>query len=331
MSNPRAVALYSGGLDSTLAIRVMQEQGVTVEAVNIRTTFRCCKSPAAQLAAELGVRLTVLSVADEYVNLIRKPSYGYGKGMNPCVDCRIYMATMARKFMQEVGACVVITGEILGQRPMSQKRCDLAIIERQSGLSGRLLRPLCAKLLPPTIPERDGLVDRERLYAFHGRGRKPLVNLARQLGIRRIPPPSTGCSLTEITFAPRVRDLIECQPDAGRADFELLSVGRHFRFDRQTKIVVGRNEEENAWIELYFARENRDDMILVRPENFVGPVGLVRGLRVHEASRWAGAVLLQYTRQADPANAAVRVLQVNQPEQVFQVQPLAFDETVETL
>ncbi len=322
MSTRRAVALYSGGLDSTLAIRILQEQGFEVEALNIRTTFRCCKSPAAQLAAELGVRLTVLPVADNYVDLIRKPAYGYGKGMNPCVDCRIYMAAMARKFMEEVEACVVITGEILGQRPMSQKRRDLAIIENQSGLLGRLLRPLSAKFLPPTIPEQQGLIDRERLYAFHGRARKPLVSLARQLGVRWIPPPSTGCSLTEITFAPRVRDLVRSDPDAGRADFELLNVGRHIHFEGPTKIVVGRNEEENAWLELFFDRENHAEMVLVRPENFVGPVALVRGPRARDAVRQAGELVLQYTRQADPATADVRVVQPGGPEEVFRVQPV---------
>ena len=327
----RAVALYSGGLDSTLAVRILQEQGFEIEALNIRTTFSCCKSPAAQLAAELGMRLTVLSVADDYVNVIRKPSHGYGKAMNPCVDCRIYMAAMARKFMEEVDACVVITGEILGQRPMSQKRPDLAVIEKRAGLEGRLLRPLSAKLLPPTIPEREGWIDRERLYGFSGRGRAPLVELAKQLGVRWIPQPSTGCSLTELTFAPRVRDLLQSQPDAQRRDFELLNIGRHSRLDRQTKVVVGRREEENAWLELFFEREMSDELILVSPQNFVGPTALVIGPGAEPSAEYAGGLLMRYTRQVDPAGAEVRVRKPDGSQQILRVRPLEPAETIRLL
>ncbi len=304
---PRAVALFSGGLDSTLAICALQQQGFEVEALNIRTTFRCCKTPASQIAAELGVRLTVLTVADDYVEVIRRPSFGYGKGINPCVDCRIYMGAMARRFMEEIGACVVVSGEILGQRPMSQKRRDLAIIAGRSGLEGRLLRPLSAKLLPPTIPETEGLIDRERLYAFSGRARAPLVELARQFGVRRIPQPSTGCALTEISFAPRVRDLIRHQPEAARPHFELLTVGRHMRLDPQTKVIVGRNKQENAWLERFFALEKPEQTVLLVPGNFVGPAALVVGCTDRAACQAAGAILVRYTRQADPGNAEVQV------------------------
>lgn len=327
----RAVALYSGGLDSTLAVRILQEQGFEVEALNIRTTFSCCKSPAAQLAAELGVRLTVLSVADDYVNVIRDPSHGYGKAMNPCVDCRIYMAAMARKFMEEVDACVVITGEILGQRPMSQKRPDLAVIEKRSGLEGRLLRPLSAKLLPPTIPEREGWIDREKLYGFSGRGRSPLVDLAKRLGVRWIPQPSTGCSLTEITFAPRVRDLLQSQPDAKRRDFELLNVGRHIRIDGQTKAIVGRREEENAWLELFFEREKSDGLILVSPQNFIGPTALVIGPSAESSVELAGGLLLRFTRRFDPAHAEVRMRKPDGSQHVLTVRPLEAAESISLL
>lgn len=304
---PRAVALFSGGLDSTLAIRILQLQGFEIEALNIRTTFSCCKTPAAQAAADLGVRLTVLPVADDYVDVIRHPAYGYGKGMNPCIDCRIYMSHMARKFMEEVGACVVITGEILGQRPMSQKRRDLDIISRRSGLQGRLLRPLSARLLPPTIPETEGIIDREKLYDFSGRERTPLVELAQQLGVQWIPQPSTGCALTELTFAPRVRDLLEHQPEATRADFELLSMGRHLRLDQGAKVVVGRDEQENTWLEYFFDREKPEPAALLTPNNFVGPVAIVLGRTDAATRQAAGALLIRYTRQVDPANAQVQV------------------------
>jgi len=304
---PRAVALFSGGLDSALAVRILQEQGFEVEALNIRTTFDCCKTAAAREAAELGVRLTVRSVADDYVELIQRPSHGYGKGVNPCVDCRIYMCRMAKRMMNEVGACTVITGEVLGQRPMSQKRRDLEVISRESGLEGWLLRPLSAKLLSPTEPELRGLVDRQRLYDFVGRGRGKLIELAVRLRIRNIPSPSTGCALTELNFAPRVRDLMEFDAQATRRDFELLNIGRHFRFRPQTKVVVGRDAEENAALRLFAAAEDMPDTALLEPANFVGPDAFVVGQVTDEALQFAGALMLRYTRRADPQNAFVRI------------------------
>ena len=158
-STVRAIALLSGGLDSMLAVRVMLEQGIEVEAVNFQTIFTCCRETAAQAAHELGVPLTIISQRDDYLELIRKPRYGYGKGANPCVDCRIYMFELARQLADERDAELVVSGEVLGQRPMSQKRRDLGIIAHQSGLEDRLLRPLSARLLPPTRAERAGMVE----------------------------------------------------------------------------------------------------------------------------------------------------------------------------
>lgn len=302
---PRAVALFSGGLDSTLAIRIMQEQGFDVDALNVRTTFDCCRVPAAHAAAELGVRLTVLPVADDYLDVIRKPSYGYGKGVNPCVDCRIYMCKMARRLMEEVGACVVVTGEILGQRPMSQKRRDLQIVAEQSGLSGRLLRPLSAKQLPPTLPEEEGVVDRDRLYGFHGRRRSELVELVGRLGIREIPQPSVGCPLTEVTFAPRVRDLMQLCPEATRWDFELLNVGRHLRLDARTKFVIGRNEDDNAKLQAFFARSDASGAAMMHPESFMGPDVLIVGNVDERAVAFAGGLMFRWSRAIDPNDAIV--------------------------
>jgi hypothetical protein len=305
---PRAVALFSGGLDSTLAIRILQEQGFEVDALNVRTTFECCEAPAARAAAELGVRQTVLDVDNDYVDVIRSPRHGYGRGVNPCVDCRIHMAKMARRMMENLGACVVISGEILGQRPMSQKRCDLEVIARESGLEGRLLRPLSAKQLTPTIPEREGLVDRNRLYGFAGRGRTKLMALARQLGLRAFPQPSTGCALTEESFAPRVRDLMRFDPEATTWDFELLNVGRHIRLDAATKAVIGRNAEENAALRSFAAREDASESARIEPESFVGPDALLVGEPREPSLRLAGALLLRYTRRLEPnAQVLVRV------------------------
>lgn len=275
----RAVALLSGGLDSILAVRVMQEQGVEVESLNFRTMFACCQETASQAAARLGVRLTVIGAEDSYLDVIRKPKHGYGRGANPCVDCRIYMFERARTFMDEVGASLVISGEVLGQRPMSQKRRDLDVIAEKSGLHGCLLRPLSAKLLPPTIPELTGAIDRNRLYDFVGRSRKGLIALARQFGYEdcEIPSPSTGCMLTEQTFAPRVHDLVQIQTGNTAWDFELLKWGRHFRFDTATKVVVGRRQSDNAMLEYLIDRPDARVSAILRPHNFSGPLVIVVG------------------------------------------------------
>lgn len=290
-----------------LAVRILQRQGFEIEALNICTLFECCQGRASLAAAELGVRLTVLSVADDYLDVIRHPVYGYGKGVNPCVDCRIYMCKMAKQLMHRVDACLVVTGEVLGQRPMSQRRWQVEVIERKSGLEGRLLRPLSAKLLPPTIPEQQGLADREAFYELNGRGRKELIRLAERLGIHKIPQPSTGCALTQVTFAPRVRDLITAHPDATRWDFELLNVGRHLRIDRHTKAVVGRNQAENAALGDFFRRADACETALVHPESFLGPDVLLVGQVTDEAVQFAGALILRYTRRFDPEDAQVRV------------------------
>jgi len=304
---PKAVALFSGGLDSMLAVRILQQQGLDVEALNVRTIFQCCKTPVARAAAELGVRLTVLGVGDDYLDLLRNPRHGYGKGCNPCVDCRAYMGRMARRLMEDSGACVVVSGEVVGQRPNSQKRPQLGLVARDAGLEGKLLRPLSAKLLPATIPEIEGLVDRRRLYGFHGRGRRPLIELATRLGIRAIPTPSTGCALAEKNFSPRVKDLLAHRPGARRWEYELLNTGRHFRFDGKTKMVVGRNERENALLERLFQQAASGEVLLVEPADFVGPVGLLLGPAGERTINSLAALLVRYTRQCDPERASVRV------------------------
>ncbi len=303
----RAVVLFSGGLDSMLSVRILQRQGLDVDALNIRTVFSCCRAEAAQSAVAMGARLTVAGVADDYIDLIRRPKYGRGKGVNPCVDCRIYMCRMARRFMEETGACVVATGEIVGQRPMSQKRNDLKIIEEQSGLVGRLLRPLSAKLLPPTIAEQEGLIDREKLYEFQGRRRQELIALAEELGLDEAPTPSTGCALTETFFAPRVRDLMEHSAEVTRWDFDLLNHGRHFRFDPETKVVVGRNETENAGLRWLASQSTGERVALLEPDNFLGPDALVVGHVGGESLAFAAGLIIRYSRKDRLGEARVRI------------------------
>jgi len=304
-----AVVLFSGGLDSTLAVRILQEQGVDVEALAVKTTF-CNADEAILRAGELaGARLTVRSMRDDYVDLLRNPPHGYGKACNPCLDCRAYMVKMARQFMLEVEASFVATGEILGQRPMSQKKRDLRIIEETARLEGRLLRPLSAKLLRPTIPEQVGDVDRDKLYGFSGRRRGELIELAEKFGIKNVPGPSVGCPITEKSFSPRFLDLLKFEKKLSNCDFELLNFGRHFRFDSKTKVVIGRNVRDNSALRWFAGRCEMSDAALVYPENFRGPDMLVVGNVSQEAIRFAAGMMLRYARKAEPGNAYVWVTQ----------------------
>ncbi len=245
----RAVCLLSGGLDSILACKLMLEQGVEVFALNFVSPFctctkKGCRHEARKAAETLNVPLKVIAKGEEYIRLIKKPRHGYGSGMNPCIDCRIFTFTHARRYMEEIGADFVFTGEVLGERPMSQHLQAMKLIERESGLTGRVLRPLSAKLLEPTIPETLGLVDRERLLAIQGRSRKPQIALAAQFGINDYPCPAGGCLLTDKNFAFRLRDAFAHGEDSLR-DIQFLKVGRHFRLASGKRVVVGRDETEN--------------------------------------------------------------------------------------
>lgn len=298
--NRKAVALVSGGLDSALAVRVVQQQGVEVEGLNVRLPFDCCRLQAAKMAAELGIRITVLAAGDDYYEMLKKPHYQYGRGANPCADCRIYLLNTARRFMPQVGASFVVTGEVLGQRPNSQMRSHLRIVEKRSGLEGILLRPLCAKLLPPTTVEKEGIVDRDRLFGFAGRSRKPLIALARELGLETIPDASSGCPLAQRGFGRKVFDLMRHGPGPDRWDFELLSVGRHLRLDSSTKVVIGRDEGENETLREFAEKSVRNPVTYVRPRNFHGAHGLIVGPADEGKVRRVASILGGYSRQFDP-------------------------------
>ncbi|MBP85506.1 MAG: hypothetical protein CMJ64_02125 [Planctomycetaceae bacterium] len=303
----KCIVLLSGGLDSMLAIRIMQEQGIDVEALNFKTIFTCCQDQAGQTARDLGVRLTVVGQDDDYLDLVRKPKFGLGKGANPCVDCRIYMFDKARVFMEQIGADFIVSGEVVGQRPMSQKRRDLDTISYHSDLEDLLLRPLSAKMLHPTLPEREGWVDREQLYDIQGRSRKRLIELAHKYGLKDIPTPSTGCALTEPRFSKKVFDLIAA-PDRGqRWDFELLKTGRHFRFDERTKVILGRDNCENDHLLYMHQLPEANSTAEFFPDNFSGPRALLIGPATTEAIDFVGGLLLRYSGDYNPGNALVRV------------------------
>jgi tRNA-specific 2-thiouridylase len=259
---PKAIALLSGGLDSTLAVLAIMRQGVDVTAVTFLTHFGCdisdsssCSRNPFPAAEKFGFQVKLSHLADRFIAVVKNPKHGHGKNMNPCIDCRILMLEEAREFMEMTGADFIVTGEVLGQRPMSQQRNTLAMIEKEAGLKGYVLRPLSAKLMDVTIPEKEGLVDREKLYAFNGRSRKPQMALAEEFGLTDYPAPAGGCLLTEPNYSYRLKELLHHDPDPSLEELHLLRLGRHFRLSPTCKAIVGRDERENTNIEP-FAGEN---------------------------------------------------------------------------
>ncbi len=247
MGKIKALALLSGGLDSTLAVKLMLDQGFDVESINFVTPFCLCRKGgcgATEAAEKLGVPLKTVSLGKEYLKMLRNPEHGYGRNMNPCIDCRILILKAAKKYAEQKGISVIFTGEVLGERPMSQHRRALDLIEREAGLAGKILRPLSAKLLPQTEAEEKGWVDREKLLDIRGRSRKKQIELAAQSQITDYPCPSGGCLLTYREFAAKMKDLLEHKKSASLRDVAMLKIGRHFRF-MKNKIIVGRNESEN--------------------------------------------------------------------------------------
>lgn len=302
--NPRkAVVMISGGLDSTLAAKIMLEQGVELCGLYLSAPWGCCdKTKAMKVAQQLGIDFMVVKMTKEYIGVIRDPKYGYGSQMNPCVDCRIYMFEKAKELMAQIGASYLVTGEVLGQRPMSQMRGSMHTIEEQAGLARRVLRPLSAKHLPVTIPEENGWVDREKLLDISGRGRKPQMELAQRYGILDYPNPAGGCQLTDPQFARRVKDLFDHQEEIDLEDMELLRLGRHFRVDGRTKLIVGRNEQENLTLGEYLA----PGRVLYEPDDFPAPAVLLVGPPSEQANRLALAMICHYSRpEKRPAGAKV--------------------------
>ncbi|MCM8794938.1 MAG: hypothetical protein NC819_03955 [Candidatus Omnitrophica bacterium] len=299
----KAVALVSGGLDSTLAVKLMLEQGVEVVGLYLSAPWGCCdKTKALKAAKELGIPFMVVKLTQEYIRVIRRPKYGYGSSMNPCVDCRIYMFHKARELMGEVGASFVVTGEVLAQRPMSQMRHSLRVIERDAGLDRLIVRPLSAKLLPATLPEEQGVIDREKMQDISGRSRKKQMELAIRFGIVDYPNPAGGCLLTDKEFGNRVRDLFEHQEEIDLEDMELLRLGRHFRLNGRTKLIVGRDERENATLKEYL-RPGRQLYVAVE---FPGPSVLLQGDQTDETRRFALALIARYSRsEKRPAGSGV--------------------------
>jgi len=278
-SMPRkAVALLSGGLDSALAIHLIKRQGIDVIAVHYPSFFAPLsasgrESALTSLARQLEVPLIFREKdREEFLDIIRNPRYGLGKNLNPCIDCRIYTFIKSKELMKEIAASFIVTGEVVGQRPMSQRREAMKLIDRRSDCEGIVLRPLSALLLEPTVPEREGVVDREQLLGVAGRGRKIQLKMAEELGLRDYSTPAGGCLLTDKNYSKRLRDLLDDSDHISQEDLDLLLLGRHFRAREGLKMVVGRNETENDRLE----RIALTSATFV-PLDFPGPVVVVRG------------------------------------------------------
>ena len=293
----KVVALLSGGLDSQLAVRMMQEQGFDVSAVAIKTPFcdfdcgRGCGFEIRERADDLNVNLKTVYLGDEYIEMLKNPKHGIGAGFNPCVDCRTMMFEAAKKHMDEIGAEFIVSGEVLGQRPMSQHAPSLKLIEKESGLEGKIVRPLSARLLPETIPEKEGLIKRENLGMIRGRTRRNQLDMAEKYGIENPPNAGGGCLLTEPVFGIKAKDLFNHVENPTINDIDLLKIGRHFRLDEETKLVVGRNKDENEMIN---AIALPDDILLEAKDHF-GPTSILRGKTAKDHTNFASSVTLRYS------------------------------------
>ncbi len=324
--NPKAVSLLSGGLDSTLATKVVLNQGIEVVGLHFVMPWGCCDRSTAYAAAKLfGIPIMVFKMKEDYLEVVRQPKYGYGRAMNPCVDCRIHMYRKAKRFMESINASFIITGEVLGQRPKSQMMQSLKIIERDAGLNRQILRPLSAHLLEPTLAEEEGLVDREKLLGISGRSRKVQMAAAAEEGIHHYPTPAGGCLLTDEAFSKRVKDLFSHSEDLTIEDMELLRIGRHFRYSPRLKLIVGRDESENNLLAYYGT--NRPFFRLV---NFPGPSTLAVGQTDSESEKAVASLALRYgsPRKADDREV---ILSSQGGERHFPVSGLLPKETLEEM
>ncbi len=317
----KAIALLSGGLDSTLAVKMMLDLGIEVEALNFTSPFcTCtgknsgCKSEAVRVAQEYNIPIKVMHKGVEYLEIIRNPVHGYGKGVNPCVDCRIYLLRKAKEYMLESGADFVFTGEVLGQRPMSQRRDTLRVIERESGLEGLLLRPLSARHFEPTIPEIEGWVDRDKLMAIEGRSRSIQMQMAEDLDVKDYPCPAGGCLLTELSYVPKIRDVFDHAEELKLRDFRLLKTGRHFRIGPESKAIMGRSEADNNLLEQL--RQQGEAALTWLDGNT--PVAIIVGSQEDDFYNLSARILLRYTK-AEPGSECRIELRTNDSKQVFSV------------
>ena len=285
-----------------LAASLIRAQDIDVLAIFFETPF--FTSPRARKSARsINLPLKVIDITQRHLTVVRNPKHGYGENLNPCIDCHALMLRCAGEMLSEEGARFIISGEVLGQRPMSQNRKALSLVAVESGFEGLILRPLSAKRLPMTIPEREGWVNRDKLMGFSGRSRKPQMGLAKSLGIEEYPSPAGGCLLTDQGFSRRLKDLIDSQPERGVRGIELLKLGRHFRLGPHIKLVVGRNKAENLAIQSLA----KEDDLLLRTASIPGPTAVAIGELTPDMEMLAVAITVAYSDAEDDELTEVRL------------------------
>ncbi len=321
----KALALTSGGLDSILAAKLIADQGIEVTGICFASAFFGSRN-AEEMAQQIKIPLIVIDFTKEHLEMTKDPKHGYGKNMNPCIDCHAMMLNYAGKYMEEHNYDFMLTGEVLNQRPMSQNIRSLNIVKKESGYEDKILRPLSALKLPPTQMELDGLVDRSKLLGFSGRSRKPQMELAKKMGIIDYPSPAGGCFLTEPNFGRRLKDLYKYnKEEADENDVKLLSIGRHFRLSKNTKAISTRTEEEykalkeliteDMWI--FNTAEHKGSTIILKTKN---------GLPLEEEIYIAASITARYSKGKDEEEIAVKYKMPGKDEYIFlNVQP-AYDE-----
>lgn len=341
----KAVALISGGLDSMLAVRVMQEQGIEVEGINFYTGFcveghthairnqdkdKQKRNNALWVAEQLGIKLHIVDVIEEYKDVLLNPKHGYGANMNPCLDCKIFMVGKAVEWIKEHhkdGFDFIITGEVIGQRPMSQRRATMPIISEESGADDLLLRPLCAKNLPETLPEREGWVDREKLYDFHGRNRKPQIALAKSFGLNDFASPAGGCCfLTDKSYSDKLVDLWQARNsrDYEMDDIMLLKVGRHIRPAPEFKLIIARDAGESKFLEGY-----RKQFTSIHATSHSGPMALVDGDIKEEQYPLAAAIVARFGQGRDAEQVELDIAVPVKGNQQIKTVPLTAEQVLQ--
>ncbi len=319
-----AIALFSGGLDSILACRVVMSQSIRVQAIKFVTPFfeydllAHEQGYVRRIKEKYGIDVVVRDISEQYMDMLRNPPHGYGKNFNPCVDCKIMMMQEAKRLLPEYDASFLISGEVVGQRPMSQRKDTLRIIERDSGCDDILLRPLCAKLLPPTKPELDGLVDREKLLALSGRSRQGQMDLAKEFGISDYPSPAGGCVLTDLTLGKRFERFYAEHQEVSVADMLLLQVGRQFELPHGAWLTMGRRQEENAQV----AEHCPDDAFLVKIIERPGPTAVLRYVTNEEDFIIAAGLMARYGKKVAGSPEVEVRFQQGDEQRVVKAEPL---------
>jgi tRNA-specific 2-thiouridylase len=312
----KALGLMSGGLDSMLAVRVLLDQGIEVRGVTFQTPFFGPEG-AQKAADQLGIVLLVVDIGEAHLEMLKNPRYGYGSQMNPCIDCHALMLKTAGRIMDEEGFDLLATGEVLGQRPMSQRKDALRAVEKLSGYGGYILRPLSARLLPETIPEREGKVDRQRLMDIRGRSRKRQMALAAHYSIEEYASPGGGCILTKAGFADRLRDLLATQENVGLHEVELLKWGRHFRLAGGKRLVVGRVHGDNVKLQELARAED----LLLRVKEVPGPTGIIAAMAAEQEVELAAHIVAAYSDVQTGKEAIVEVSGKEECEITVTVRP----------